>query len=102
ARDRARRAGRAGAPSARGRDQGRDLHRPCGRKTSRRLARAVCRRRLREEGMDLTTLERRSDHEWWIPQHGAMRVPGVIYASEALVREMDEKVREQIINVATL
>src|SRR5690606_10158685 len=27
---------------------------------------------------------------------------GVIYASEALVREMDEKVREQIINVATL
>jgi len=52
--------------------------------------------------MDLTTLERRSDHEWWIPQHGAMRVPGVIYASEALVREMDEKVREQIINVATL
>jgi tRNA-splicing ligase RtcB len=31
-----------------------------------------------------------------------MRVPGVIYASEALVREMDEKVREQIINVAML
>jgi tRNA-splicing ligase RtcB (3'-phosphate/5'-hydroxy nucleic acid ligase) len=31
-----------------------------------------------------------------------MRVPGVIYASEALVRDMDEKVREQITNVATL
>ena len=31
-----------------------------------------------------------------------MRVPGVIYASETLVRDMDEKVREQITNVATL
>jgi tRNA-splicing ligase RtcB len=31
-----------------------------------------------------------------------MRVPGVIYASEPLVRDMDEKVREQVINVASL
>jgi tRNA-splicing ligase RtcB len=31
-----------------------------------------------------------------------MRVPGVIYASEALVRDMDEKVREQVSNVAML
>jgi tRNA-splicing ligase RtcB len=31
-----------------------------------------------------------------------MRVPGVIYGSEALVREMDEKVREQVTNVAML
>jgi tRNA-splicing ligase RtcB len=31
-----------------------------------------------------------------------MRVPGVIYASEPLVREMDEKVREQVSNVAML
>jgi tRNA-splicing ligase RtcB len=31
-----------------------------------------------------------------------MRVPGVIYASERLVRDMDEKVREQVSNVATL
>lgn len=33
---------------------------------------------------------------------GAMRVPAVIYASEPLVRDMDEKVREQAVNVATL
>jgi tRNA-splicing ligase RtcB len=31
-----------------------------------------------------------------------MRVPGVLYASELLIREMDDKVREQITNVATL
>jgi tRNA-splicing ligase RtcB len=52
--------------------------------------------------MDLGTLERVSDLEWRIPPTGAMRVPGVIYASEVLVREMDDKVREQVRNVATL
>jgi tRNA-splicing ligase RtcB len=52
--------------------------------------------------MDVSSLVRKSDCEWWIPQAGAMRVPGVIYASEALVRAMDEKVREQITNVAML
>jgi tRNA-splicing ligase RtcB len=52
--------------------------------------------------MDMSSLVRKSDCEWWIPQAGAMRVPAVIYASEALVREMDEKVREQITNVAML
>ncbi len=31
-----------------------------------------------------------------------MRVPGVIYASEALIREMDQKVYQQTVNVATL
>ena len=52
--------------------------------------------------MDVSSLVRTSDYEWWIPQAGAMRVPGVIYGSEALVREMDEKVREQVTNVAML
>ncbi len=52
--------------------------------------------------MDVSSLVRKSDCEWWIPQTGTMRVPGVIYASEALVRDMDEKVREQITNVAML
>src|SRR5512146_785617 len=52
--------------------------------------------------MDVSSLVRKSDVEWRIPEAGAMRVPGVIYASEALVREMDEKVREQITNVAML
>ncbi|MBI3049331.1 MAG: RtcB family protein [Acidobacteria bacterium] len=52
--------------------------------------------------MDLSSLTRKSEHEWWIPPIGAMRVPGVIYGSEALVRDMDEKVREQVMHVAML
>jgi tRNA-splicing ligase RtcB (3'-phosphate/5'-hydroxy nucleic acid ligase) len=52
--------------------------------------------------MDLSRFRRRSDHEWEIAPHGAMRVPAVIYASEALIRAMDDKVYEQAVNVATL
>ena len=52
--------------------------------------------------MDLNLLERVSDWEWRIPPQGVMRVPAVIYASEALVRDMDRKVYEQAVNVATL
>src|SRR6516162_6409419 len=52
--------------------------------------------------MDLSLLTRKSETEWWIEPHGRMRVPGVIYASEALVRDMDAKVYEQVENVATL
>ena len=52
--------------------------------------------------MDVSSLVRKSDCEWWIPQTGAMRVPGVIYGSETLVREMDEKAREQVTHVAML
>jgi tRNA-splicing ligase RtcB len=39
---------------------------------------------------------------WQIDPHGAMRVPAIIYADEALIRGMDDKVGEQAINVATL
>ena len=52
--------------------------------------------------MDLGLLERESELRWRIEPHGAMRVPGVIYASEDLVRDMDAKVYEQVVNVATL
>ena len=52
--------------------------------------------------MDLELLDRKSDHEWHIAPRGAMRVPGVIFASEALVEAMDHKVYEQVCNVATL
>ena len=52
--------------------------------------------------MDLNLLERRSEYEWEIPQQGAMRVPAVIFASEALMRDMDRKVYEQAVNVAAL
>jgi tRNA-splicing ligase RtcB (3'-phosphate/5'-hydroxy nucleic acid ligase) len=52
--------------------------------------------------MDLDPLVRKSEHEWWILPTGEMRVPGIIYGSAALIRDMDEKVREQVSNVATL
>jgi tRNA-splicing ligase RtcB len=52
--------------------------------------------------MDLSRLNRRDDYQWEIPMHGAMRVPGIIYASEDLIRAMDDKVLEQTANVAML
>lgn len=52
--------------------------------------------------MDTTLLHKITDHLWEIPRTGGMRVPGRIFASEKLVREMDDKVREQIVNVAML
>ncbi len=39
---------------------------------------------------------------WRIEPTGAMRVPGIIYADEALIRQMDDKVYEQTTNVAML
>ncbi len=39
---------------------------------------------------------------WRIEPTGAMRVPGIIYADEALIRQMDDKVYEQTANVAML
>ncbi|HSB11537.1 MAG TPA: RtcB family protein [Blastocatellia bacterium] len=52
--------------------------------------------------MDLELLTRKSESEWWIPRAGKMHVPGIIYASDQLIRDMDLKVYEQIVNVATL
>jgi tRNA-splicing ligase RtcB len=52
--------------------------------------------------MDLSLLARKSDTEWWIAPKGRMRVPGIIYATEALVKDMDAKVHEQLVNVAAL
>jgi tRNA-splicing ligase RtcB len=52
--------------------------------------------------MELSRFERKSQHAWEIAPHGAMRVPAVIFASEALMREMDDKVYEQAVNVAAL
>jgi tRNA-splicing ligase RtcB len=39
---------------------------------------------------------------WRIEPQGAMRVPAIIYADEALIRDMDDKVYEQAVNVAAL
>jgi tRNA-splicing ligase RtcB len=52
--------------------------------------------------VDISLLTRKSDSEWWIPPAGRMRVPGVIYATETLVRDMDHKVYEQVVSVAAL
>jgi len=52
--------------------------------------------------MDLNLLQKESGFCWRIERQGKMRVPGIIYASEALLRDMDDKVREQVVNVATL
>jgi tRNA-splicing ligase RtcB (3'-phosphate/5'-hydroxy nucleic acid ligase) len=52
--------------------------------------------------MDIAQLSRISEVEWQIPPSGRMRVPGAIFADEALIRAMDDKVREQVSNVAGL
>src|SRR5258706_3503872 len=52
--------------------------------------------------MDISRLSRKAECEWHLPATGAMRVPGVIYGDEALLRSMDEKVPEQVANVAAL
>ncbi len=52
--------------------------------------------------MDPARLVRRSDSVWELPMHGRMRVPGVLYADEDLVRGLDDKVCVQLANVATL
>lgn len=52
--------------------------------------------------MDPNSLHKINDYLWEIPRQGEMRVPGRIFSSEKLIREMDEKVREQVTNVAML
>jgi len=52
--------------------------------------------------VELTLFDRKSEFEWHIRPFGAMRVPGVIFASEALMRDMDTKVFDQVTNVAKL
>lgn len=52
--------------------------------------------------MDISQLERIADFAWKIEPRGAMRAPVVIYGDEALIRAMDEKVREQAVNVTAL
>lgn len=52
--------------------------------------------------MDLTLFQRDDEFTWRIRPRGAMRVPAIIYADEALIRAMDEKVHDQLTNVAAL
>jgi tRNA-splicing ligase RtcB len=52
--------------------------------------------------MDSNRLNRLTDYSWRIEPTGAMRVPAVIYADLDLIQQMDNKVYEQIVNVAKL
>ncbi|MGV3743329.1 MAG: RtcB family protein, partial [Burkholderiaceae bacterium] len=52
--------------------------------------------------MDTSQFIRQGKMAWEVPAQGAMHVPAVIYASEELVRDMDDKVLEQLCNVAKL
>ena len=52
--------------------------------------------------MDVSNLSRTSETEWRLPASGAMLAPAVVFGSAALLVEMDDKVLEQIRNVACL
>jgi len=52
--------------------------------------------------MDLSPLHQMSSWEWRLDPAGVMRVPAVLFGEEGLIAEMDEKVLEQIRNVACL
>ena len=52
--------------------------------------------------MDTALFERISETAWKIEPSGKMRVPAIIHAGESLIRDMDDKVREQLVNVTML
>jgi tRNA-splicing ligase RtcB len=52
--------------------------------------------------MDVSRLHHVSNWEWRLDPEGEMRVPAVLYGDEGLIAEMDDKVLEQISNVACL
>ena len=52
--------------------------------------------------MDANRLQQLDEHCWQVEPFGKMRVPAIFYASDELVRNMDDKVYEQACNVATL
>lgn len=52
--------------------------------------------------MDLSRFVRETGTKWRLEPFGAMRVPAVVFADEALATAMEDKVFQQIVNVATL
>jgi tRNA-splicing ligase RtcB len=52
--------------------------------------------------MDTKRLKQVSEYEWRIERAPKMQVDGVIFGSAQLIREMDDKVCEQVSNVAGL
>ena len=52
--------------------------------------------------MDTNLFKKIDAATWEIPRKETMRVPAIIYASQQLIEEMDDKVHDQIVNVASL
>ena len=52
--------------------------------------------------MDISQFTQYSPTAWRIEPTAGMHVPAIIYATESLIRDMDQKVYEQITNVAML
>ncbi len=52
--------------------------------------------------MNIKRLNRISEFQWRLEKTGKMRVPGIIFASKRLLEGMDDKVLEQVSNVAAL
>lgn len=52
--------------------------------------------------MDIGMLRQEQEFRWVLHPRGAMRVPGILFASEELVRALEPKVLNQLVNVAAL
>ncbi|MGI9333855.1 MAG: RtcB family protein [Gammaproteobacteria bacterium] len=52
--------------------------------------------------MNPARFEKLSEFAWCLPARGRQRVPAIVYADEALIGGMDDKVAQQLCNVATL
>ena len=52
--------------------------------------------------MNINLFNQLDGNTWEIPAQGPMRVPAIIYADRALIEAMDDKVYQQVSNVATL
>ena len=52
--------------------------------------------------MDLKKLKKISETKWQVDAFGRMQVPVIIFASETLIKSMDDKVLQQAANVAAL
>jgi len=52
--------------------------------------------------MNIKRLKRISEFQWRLEKTGRMRVPGIIFAGKELIEGMDDKVLDQVSNVACL
>jgi len=52
--------------------------------------------------MDKKLFKQESEYTWVVEPHGKMRVPAVLYADAELLEDMEDKVYQQLCNVATL